>query len=177
MSIRSFFPAPASAVDLTDLTAPAVPLVDGPSVDPEAIYSESNRAVVCEQLKILYPLLGSGYSRHVFDGGHVVYKVGLHAIQMHELRSYEQPSTYDDVPVAPCRIVWHESGIAILIMETVRPAARDEDLPEWASRVDDHQVGWRASGECVVFDAGERLATKPIPRAFVQRHTLPAMFA
>lgn len=173
----AFAPPAAPAPAPVELTAPAVALAEGPPANSKLVYDMHLRMKLCKELEQLYPTLGFGYSRQVFDGGHVVYKVGLHAIQLHELAAFEQPETYDHLPVAPCRLVWHESGIAILIMETVRPAAADDELPEWASLIDDHQVGWRADGSCVIFDAGEPLYTRPTPRHFVQSHAVPAVFS
>lgn len=87
---------------------------------------------------------------------------------------YEFSCTEPDAapgPVAPCRLVWHESGLPIVIMERV--LTRDEMLegedgwpretphpliasvPDWAEMIDGEQVGWSPSqGSWVIYDSG-----------------------
>lgn len=99
------------------------------------------------------PALDSGADRTAFDGGDIVYKVGWPTSQMREVEAFENPASYGDLPVAPCRLVWHANGIPIVIMLTVRPATPDDDLPEWSTRIDHQQIGWR-DGAWMVYDAG-----------------------
>lgn len=65
-------------------------------------------------------------------------------------------------PVAECKILWHESGLPVVVMEEVitGPAEDDDkvapwdDFPEWSHAVDGCQVGWSAIDGWVIYDAG-----------------------
>lgn len=145
------------------LPDPAVPL--GPArewseadQDAQGAYSLACNAAAADLVKHYDEFVnrhGSvGSTRCVFDGGDVVYKVGCLQSQRTELAAFEQPSTVDGLPVARCRMVHHAGGAPIIIMETVRPARANDDIPDWAHRVDAKQVGLEARGEWVIFDAG-----------------------
>jgi hypothetical protein len=123
------------------------------------------------------PQYDMGGTRSVFDGGEAVYKIGDLECQLTELAAFEYPESYDYLPVAPCRIVWHSAGAPILVMQTVLPAVPGDELPEWASRVDSAQVGWTAGGQCVIFDAGFDLAPEHTAKSLGwMDHPLPALF-
>lgn len=139
-------------------------------------FTEAYLAAMRDFEKVYGSELGSGAERCVYDGGDVVYKVGWPEAQLNEVAAFEDPRTYGGLPVAPCRIVWHESGLPIVIMLTVRPATPDdEDLPDWSTRIDHNQVGWR-DGQWYVYDAGsavgdlgenrEHWLDSPLPRIF-----------
>lgn len=133
-------------------------------------------------LRRVYSKFNEGSTRSVFDGGAVVYKVGLIGEQYIELAAFEDPSTVDHLPMARCRMVFHEAGAPILIMETVRPAKPGEDIPDWAVRVDSHQVGLNADGEWVIFDAGWGVADADAVDDHADNtcwieHPTPALFA
>jgi hypothetical protein len=54
--------------------------------------------------------------------------------------------------VAPCYVVWHESGIPIVVMERLSP---ERDHPDWADHMDGPQGGWsNLLDEWVLYDAG-----------------------
>jgi hypothetical protein len=115
-----------------------------------------------DQMRTLYGAeLGRGMSRVAFDGGDAIYKVPIsHQGIAHcerEAAEHERPDHYAGCPVAACRLVWHSSGLPVLVMEPVRAATRGERRPSWARRVDSNQVGRNAHGRWVVFDASHDL--------------------
>lgn len=140
---------------------------------------------VREQLQAQYgDPFSRGSSRTVFDGGDVVYKVGALNATMNEVRAYDDPTTYDSLPVAQCRLAWapletryHMLCVPILIMETVLPATEDDDVPAWAYRIDHTQVGRNRSGRWVVFDAGARPERYQPSAGLYLTHETPRAFA
>lgn len=59
-------------------------------------------------------------------------------------------------PIVPCRIVWHVSGIPLVVMEKVNTMAPEGDKPDWAYRVDMYQVAWsELLNEWACYDAGD----------------------
>lgn len=138
------------------------------------------------ELGRLYPRLHEGGQRLAFDGGRVVYKIGSIDSLMTELSMYERPELADHLPVAPCRMVYHENGCPILIMETVNPVRNAEGLPDWALRVDGIQVGRNVHGEVLIFDAdfGVSEASRSYNpedvanlHEFMAAHPVPQLFA
>jgi hypothetical protein len=78
--------------------------------------------------------------------------------QFDELRAYQLG--YEGIPVAPCRMLWHETGAPIIVMELltrVQHEMRDNerDLPWFVHSVDCMQIGWSALLDgWAVYDAG-----------------------
>lgn len=138
-----------------------------------------------------YRSFSAGGTRDVFDAGAVVYKIDGSGMGC----SDEELACYEDrdgrsrgVPVAPCRMVYHASGLGILIMQTVRPIRDWEELPHWAFLIDSAQVGYTPYGEAVAFDVGSRPAKRVCPSQlegdgrddtarFLLNHDLPQRFA
>jgi hypothetical protein len=179
---------PIIAMPPGGLPDPAVPLTDQPAQLTVGTRA-ADWAWSCAErdLAARYPKLGEGAFRTVYDGGDVVYKLGMPDAHDRELAAYEDPSTYAHLPVAPCRVVHHVSGLPILIMECVRPLQPHERPPSWADQVDGRQVGQLASGQWAVFDAN--LACTPaltlhelergaqLPFRLQKKHAIPARFA
>lgn len=126
-----------------------------------------------DDLTARYGVFDGGAQRTVFrdEAAGAVYKVAIPGgsgwadmraciqAQYDELRAYELD--YECIPVAPCRMVWHESGAPIIIMELLtrvqhETRGRDEDgLPWWAWSVDQMQIGWsQLLGGWAAYDAG-----------------------
>jgi hypothetical protein len=75
-------------------------------------------------------------------------------------------SRYSDnrEPIAPCELVWHESGLPVVIMERIECDPERDDMPEWARRIDGHQVGWsQRASQWLIYDAGCQVATSDAP--------------
>lgn len=59
-----------------------------------------------------------------------------------------------EAAVMPCRILWHESGIPVVVMEQAEHM-RQDDLPDWCASFDGEQAGWSDLMDCVaLYDAG-----------------------
>ena len=166
------------------LPAPAIALGRGPGWQRQTARYLGDLKLVQDQLAALYrefeehPGFRMGYTRSVYDGGPVVYKVGAPATQRREVAAFEHPETYDGLPVAPCRMVYSASGVPILIMETVFPmTGQEDDLPEWMTRVDNCQIGRRADGSWAIFDAGNRLGKPGSQEGWMKAHPTPHIFA
>lgn len=175
------------------LPAPNVPLGESPGWDYETWvhdmnlrdeYAEAHDAAMDVMTAVYGEQLAGGNERGVWDGGVVVYKIGGLLDQLNEIMAFEDPSTVDGLPVARCRMVYHESGCPILIMETVRPARYGDDIPDWARRIDCHQVGLNTEGNWVIFDAGSLLLAADNEHEVDEDeregwidHPLPSLFA
>lgn len=113
-----------------------------------------------------------GYYRSAFIDTDVVYKIPtsdetvtlegcvstLLELSEHRAGGYAIPGM-NRVPIAPCHVLWYESGLPILVMERVGIEREgfecDEAPPHWAGDVDGRQVGWCASLDgWAVYDAG-----------------------
>lgn len=119
---------------------------------------------------------GSGGSRRVYDGGDVVYKIGELASQIVELEAYTCPHTYNNLPVAPCRIFWTDKFAPVLIMQAVRPLRQCDELPLWATQVDCCQVGIDDDDNWLIFDAGCKLEDEKFDRQDIFYHELPRKY-
>jgi hypothetical protein len=111
------------------------------------------------------PALTDGMTRTVYIDREVVYKVprpggrsGFPINDCIEANLIESPlntSGHGGLPLASRRLVWHKSGIPIVVMERVETVLPAESLPKWSEAVDAQQVGRRtATGEFVIYDAG-----------------------
>lgn len=140
--------------------------------DDEDAMVEAHKAATAD-LESVYERLGSGAQRTVFESkcGKVVYKIArtnydwgdaeeCMDANLAEVARFE--NGYDGIPVAPCRIVWHESGVPIVVMEKLDKPQHEcddegvcEDVPWWSHRVDGSQIGWSNLLGCwAVYDAG-----------------------
>lgn len=140
-----------------------------------ALRRDGDRALsrACAQLtdqieKRGHRFIGSGSQRNVFTNGpRAVVKTPTSGLSdrfgvsanaranVSEVLAYESASS--GFPVAVCRLLWHESGLPVVIMERVREwdCDRDGELPEWADLIDGEQVGWsRLLRTPVAYDAG-----------------------
>lgn len=59
-----------------------------------------------------------------------------------------------NIPVAECNLEYTKDKIAVIVMELVREAIYEINLPDWckSSLVDSRQVGYNKRGELVCFD-------------------------
>lgn len=101
-------------------------------------------------------LFERGSYRRVFAADDVVYKVpnpkigAWEAVYMRSVWAnvYEACQASDEYegPIAPCRIVWHESGLPVVIMERLgrEQAPKGTAYPEWGRQVDNQQYAWSA---------------------------------
>lgn len=137
-----------------------------------------------------YSRFEQGGTREVYDAGAIVYKIDGSADRCNEREAMcdqDRDGFARGVPVAPCRMIYHANGLGILIMQAVNPARDIANLPEWALRVDNVQIGYTPYGELVAFDVGAR----PFERvpgfqhqekhlqktvAFMQQHETPTRF-
>lgn len=116
---------------------------------------------VKKELTALYGNPHSGTNRHTFLDKDVVYKIprtfhwGIGACKR-EVLAYEEQT--DHLPMATCRLVYHQTGLPIVIMQKVQTNMLGK--PAWATRIDGSQVGLTAEKKWVVFDAGEKLFRK-----------------
>jgi hypothetical protein len=104
-----------------------------------------------------------GMTRTIYFADNVVYKIpkpGSRSFPLHDCvkaNLLESPlNPYLLLPMAPRELVWHRSGLPIIVMERVEVDLPVEDLPSWASseETDEQQIGRRLSGEYVLYDAG-----------------------
>lgn len=140
-------------------------------------------AVTAELLALEWGLIGEGMQRQVFAAGggssmDAIVKIphenvevgqgfwgddggGFYA-HLNSFSSLNEVMAYEDNthghPVMPCRLVWHESGLPIVVMERLSPEPADQpyDVPgEMKRAFDGGQIGWSALlGTWAGFDAG-----------------------
>ncbi len=124
--------------------------------------------------KLYGPPLKNGMTRTVFTNREVVYKVpcagarhgGLTLKSCIEANLIESPLNTRpySLPLASRKLVWHRSGIPIVVMEVLRTDLELDSLPSWSleESIDGQQVGMRmATGEYVIYDGGCREAPTP----------------
>lgn len=120
----------------------------------------------CDQLR--HREIGEGSQRRAFSlGRRHVFKIPMLGwiprfnldanvnANITEVWAYETQA--EGVPVAPCKLVWHESGIPIVIMERVHTVSHmtPMDRPPWAKLVDRSQIGHsKILRGLVAYDAG-----------------------
>jgi len=151
---------------------PSIPLVregKGKAALREMLswHSPNPKGVISRLNKVMRELYGEpsrdGETRTVYFAGDVVYKVPRsgsrnfcldRCIEANLLESPLNP--YLLLPTAPRELVWHKSGIPVIVMEKVRVCSTTEVLPPWAlsEETDGQQVGMRPNGEYVLYDAG-----------------------
>jgi hypothetical protein len=107
------------------------------------------RAVWIEgDIVIKVPVCANGY--RALSGA----AANAYEVREAEAGGYPHPRTDDRVPISACRIVWHETGMPIVIMERI-DTNPDRDMPDWSRRVDKEQVGWNERTQGFeVYDAG-----------------------
>jgi hypothetical protein len=118
-----------------------------------------------KELRERYACIAGGQQRDVFNGGTVVYKLPLPQAtrwediighvwaNLDEVFACEQDA--HNVQIAPCRLVWHETGIPIVVMEHVDVLDDDDIEEELMDVVDSDQIGWSdLLDRQVCFDAG-----------------------
>lgn len=177
MDLHAHLPAPLGIelVEFDDAYDRAMAAVQAGTYWPEVL------DVRAKLTKVYGEPLGKGLTRNVHDGRAVVYKTGTVSSNWMEAKAHADPSFYGGLPVAKCRLVWtpfetryRTLCVPVLIMETVLPATADDELPEWARRVDCEQLGRNSAGEWVVFDAGSSMCLAPGPRL---HHAVPSLYA
>jgi hypothetical protein len=108
--------------------------------------------------------LTDGMTRTVYAHDEVIYKIPRpgssnftlsDCIAANLIESPLNTAGYGGLPIAPRRLVWHKSGIPIIVMEKVETDLATETLPPWSQDIDEQQVGRRTTtGEYVIYDAG-----------------------
>lgn len=110
-------------------------------------------------------LLPYGSHRRVFAGSRIVYKTpnpdshNRHSIlESIWANLYEAGDASYDYrgPITPCRLVWHESGMPVVVMERLglTPAPADATSPEWCLEVENQQYAWSRILEAwTIYDA------------------------
>jgi hypothetical protein len=117
------------------------------------------------QMRERYGMPLTGMTRSVYAHREVVYKLPRpgggsgfligDCIEANLIESSLNTAGHDGLPLASRRLVWHKSGIPIIVMEKVETGLPADSLPKWSKAVDAQQVGRRtATGEYVVYDAG-----------------------
>ena len=117
--------------------------------------AQERRCYAIETARSLYPCLGTGRHRTVFDMGdgwvlklpQNIYGDGSNDLEV-QLANSDEPS---DIPFARCDMV-DFFGIPAVKMEKVEQARGN--LPEWTNYVDCGQVGWTQDGRLVAYDFG-----------------------
>lgn len=119
------------------------------------------------QLAKHYECIGSGSQRSVYGrmGHQVVYKLPLDCASeweslpdhvwasLDEVFACEQDA--HDAQIAPCRLVWHRSGVPIVVMDRVDELCSDDIDDELLGVVDCDQIGWSdLLDRQVIYDAG-----------------------
>lgn len=144
--------------------------------EPDAIAAEHNARIEAARAdglecvnKGMYRLVYEHKDRPgvVYKIPHAPYREAHHGIYSNlcEYDSFLSSEISDMVsgPVAECKIIWHESGLPVIVMEKVitdqyvkgHKVAPWDDFPDWASRVDNSQVGWSTIDNAwVIYDAG-----------------------
>lgn len=116
--------------------------------------------------------LGSGAQRTVFGYGDTEFACKLplpsdswhESVEAHvkanilEVWLYETDAFNDGTTMAPRQLLWHESGVPVVLMEYMD--RMDEDaMPDWAFDIDGEQVGWSNQlDRPAVFDGGSLLS-------------------
>lgn len=62
-----------------------------------------------------------------------------------------------DAPVAPCKLVWHYTGIPIVVMEKVQLISKKggQAKPDWMNTFEQNQIGWsKTLRGWAAYDAG-----------------------
>lgn len=105
-----------------------------------------------------YKCLGAGGSRVTFDvGDGLVAKIPFGDNWYNESESKKsEASSITGIKDLAQATVFYEEGVAILLMEKVRPVVNDSEIPHdmrgWADSFDCAQVGWTDDGRLVAYD-------------------------
>lgn len=72
-----------------------------------------------------------------------------------EVAAYETDSLAH--PTAPCRLLWHESGVPVVVMEKLILRTRIHgEVPDWSEEYECNQIGWsKMLSSWAGFDAGQ----------------------
>lgn len=164
----------ATITDLVQLAAgladPDLPLVDEVQgrLRYENLLTKSANVIaavrtVREQIDKLYTMEGQGTSRAVYRSSDCVYKCPIEHYSgavFNCMTNLVEALTYTSnheraFPVVPCRIVWHELGVPIIVMERVEVYYASGNEPGWAEQVDSNQVAYSPLlGSWGAYDAG-----------------------
>lgn len=136
-------------------------------IDPERLNTTLDR--VLKEFSTRYALLDDeGGTRSVYESKGVVLKVPrvhhtgyddpISAISANLIESALSRTGYGKRahPVAKTRLLWHSSGIPIIMMEKIDTGLPTSALPRWARGIEKRQVGYSQITEnFVVYDASE----------------------